>query len=83
MSLRLFEVTDVQTNSTPAESPMRVRRRVVRQLGGPAGVDVAGDEQRVLDLVVADVLEDLAAVVGVAVPLVDVVGDAVVGAAGR
>ena len=49
---------------------------VVRQLAGPAGVDVAGEEHRVAHARVADVREDLAAVVGVAVPLVGVVGAA-------
>src|SRR6185312_400688 len=48
-----------------------VRRLVGRQVAGPAGVDVAGDEHGVGDPVVAQVLEDLATVVGVAVPLVD------------
>ena len=53
-----------------------VRRLVGRQVAGPPRVDVAGDEERVGHAVVPQVLEDLAAVVGVAVPLVDVVGHA-------
>ena len=50
-----------------------VGRLVGRQVARPAGVDVAGDEDGVGDAVVAQVLEQLPAVVGVAVPLVDVV----------
>src|SRR3712207_8207897 len=50
-----------------------VRRRVVRQLARPSRVDVTGHEERVPDVVVADVGEDPPPVRGVAVPLVDVV----------
>ena len=56
------------------------RARVVggreRHLAGPAGVDVAGEEHGVAPPGVADHLEQAAALPGVAVPLVGVVGDA-------
>ena len=76
MSLRLLDVTERadELDARRLVADAGVRRGVVRQLARPSPEWMSPVTNSVSrDLVVADVLEDLAPVGGVAVPLVDVV----------